>query len=114
MFSLAPLQPVARLEMLYVLQQRDTRGADLYPEVVRRAIVMLRDLPCFALAGDAIPDLIHASRNALNRGLLCTVQWEISTAFDQFRGVDPAQKLVWDLRTVSQQIPSLKRQGREV
>ncbi|USQ85807.1 site-specific integrase [Streptomyces phaeoluteigriseus] len=109
MFSLAPLQPVARLELLYVLQQRDTRGADLYPEVVRRAITVLRDLPCFALAGDAIPDLVLASKNALNRALLSTVQWEIRTAFDQFRGVDPAQKLVWDLRTVSQQIPSLKK-----
>jgi integrase len=109
MFSLAPLQAVLRLEVLYALQQRDARGADLYPQTVRRTIAMLGDLPCIALAGEAFPDPARATMNDLVRGHLRMVHWEITTAFDQFRGVDPTRKLVWDLRTVSQQIPSLKK-----
>lgn len=106
MFSLAPLSPVARLEMLYVLQQRDARGQNLSPQAVRGAVDLLAELPSIALAGESFP--AQAGYNGTVH-LLRGVQWDIVTGFDQFRGVDPARTLVWDLRTVSQKIPSLKK-----
>jgi integrase len=108
MFSLAPLQDAARVEMLYGLQRREARTPALHPEYVRRVVTMLNDVPSIALADDAA-DKARSGRQDVTRALLATVQWEARTAFDQFRGIDPARKLVWDLRTVSLQVPSLKR-----
>jgi hypothetical protein len=108
-FSLSPLSPVARLEMVYVLQQRDARGKNLSPQAVRGTVAMLAGLPSMALAGDAFPDPAATAVNDGTRSLLSSTKWEVATGFDEFRGVDPARKLVWDLRTVSQGIPSLKK-----
>jgi integrase len=108
MFSLAPLSSVARWEMLYVLRQRDARGQNLSPQAVRGVVGLLAPLPSIALAGEAFPDPAQAGFEG-TVSLLNGVRWDIATGFDQFRGVDPARKLVWDLRTVSQSIPSLKK-----
>ncbi|GAA1240341.1 tyrosine-type recombinase/integrase [Streptomyces rhizosphaericus] len=108
MFSLAPLSPLARLEMLYVLQQRDARGQTLSPQAVRGAVDLLAELPSIALAGESLPDPAQAG-NTGTVSFLRGLRWEIVTGFDRFRGVDPAQTLVWDLRSVSQQFPSLKK-----
>jgi hypothetical protein len=109
MFSLSPLTPVARLELLYALQQRDVRGMLVCPSSVRRVVGELSGLPCIAVADGQFPDPDLVKLHDLARALLRNVRWEIDTAFDAFRGVDPTRKLVWDLRTVSQQIPSLKK-----
>jgi integrase len=106
MFSLAPLQEAVRVEMLYALQRRDSREPALHPQFVRRAVATLEGVPSIALAGGALD---ATAVGAVTRALVRTAQWEVGTAFDQFRGIDPARKLVWDLRTVSQQIPSLKK-----
>lgn len=108
MFSLAPLQEAARVEMRYALQRRDAREPAIHPQSVRRAVAALEGVPSIALAGGAL-DAAAITRGEVTRALVRTAQWEVSTAFDQFRGIDPAGKLVWDLRTVSQQIPSLKK-----
>ncbi|WP_327298999.1 MULTISPECIES: hypothetical protein [unclassified Streptomyces] len=42
-FSLAPLHPVTRLEMLYALQQRDERGQKIDPVAVRQAVSHLAE-----------------------------------------------------------------------
>jgi hypothetical protein len=115
MFSLAPLHPVARAEMLYVLQQRDSRGRNLAPQAVRGAVTRLASLSSLALAGDDYSDCQWRGASVPigmadgTRGLLAAVRWELTTAFNQFRGADPTQAHVWDLRTVSQVIPSLKK-----
>jgi integrase len=108
-FSLSPLSPVARLEMLYVLQQRDARGKNLCPQAVRGTVAMLAGLPSMAMAGEAFPDPARAVVYEGTRSLLSSAKWEVATGFDEFRGVDPTRKLVWDLRTVSQEIPSPKK-----
>jgi integrase len=108
MFSLAPLQPAARVEMLYSLQRRDARTPAIHPEYVRRAVTALAGMPSIALGG-AAADTVGIARQDVTRAILSVAQWETATAFDQFRGIDPASKLVWDLRTVSQQLPSLKK-----
>ncbi len=108
MFSLAPLQEAARVEMLYALQRRDSRELAMRPQSVRRAVAVLEGLPSIALAGSEL-DPAAITGGELTRALIRSAQWDVGTAFDQFRGIDPSRKLVWDLRTVSQQIPSLKK-----
>jgi integrase len=108
-FSLSPLSPVARLEMLYVLQQRDVRSKNLSPQAVRGTVEALADVPSMAWAGVAFPEPATAAVNDGTRSLLSGVRWELAVGLDQFRGVDPTRKLVWDLRAVSQVIPSLKK-----
>ncbi|QIZ37230.1 site-specific integrase [Saccharopolyspora sp. ASAGF58] len=114
MFSLAPLSPVAQLEMLYALQQRDAREQPLSPQAVRGSVARLSDVPSIALAGDSYPECRWSGRGSTGMGegtraLLHGVRWEITSAFEQFQGVDPTQQRVWDLRTVSQVLPSLKK-----
>jgi integrase len=75
---------------------------------VRGVVGLLAALPSIALAGEAFPDPALAGYEG-TVSLLKGVRWDIATGFDEFRGVDPARKLVWDLRTVSQTIPSLKK-----
>lgn len=113
MFSLAPLSPIARLEMLSALQRRDARGQNLSPQAVRGSVARLSSLPSIALAGEAFPECRWSADSTAamyegTRALLKGLRWEISTAFDQFKGTDPTQRDIWDLRTVSQVIPSLK------
>lgn len=108
MFSLAPLREAARVEMLYALQRRDSRELAMRPQSVRRAVAVLAGLPSIALAGSEL-DPAAIAAGELTRALIRSAQWDVVTAFDQFRGIDPSRKLVWDLRTVSQQIPSLKK-----
>ncbi|MGH3896691.1 MAG: hypothetical protein ACRDTA_00265 [Pseudonocardiaceae bacterium] len=43
-FSLAPLSPLVRVEMLHALQQRDARGVNLSPQAVRGVVNKLADL----------------------------------------------------------------------
>jgi hypothetical protein len=115
MFSLVPLHDVARAEMRYVLQQRDSRGQTLAPQAVRGAVTRLASLSTLALAGDDYPDCqwlgasVSTGMSDGTRALLAGVRWEVTTAFNQFRGADPTRASVWDLRAVSQVIPSLKR-----
>jgi len=107
MFSLAPLHPATRMEVLYAFQQRDARASAIHPQFARRVITALEGTTSLALARDTTAT-VRNTKNSAVRSLARTTQWEVDTAFDQFRGIDPARKLVWDLRTVSQQIPSLK------
>lgn len=107
-FSLAPLSPVGRWEMLYALQRRDARGQSLSPSAVRGAVTRLNDLPSIALAGATYPDCSTGMAEG-TKALLRGVRWEITSAFEQHQGVDPTRQRVWDLRTVSQVLPSLKK-----
>jgi hypothetical protein len=85
MFSLAPLQEAARAEMRYALQRRDAREPAIHPQSVRRAVAALEGVPSIALAGGAL-DAVAITRGEVTRALVRTAQWEVSTAFDQFRG----------------------------
>ncbi|WP_434600471.1 tyrosine-type recombinase/integrase [Streptomyces sp. A5-4] len=94
-FSLAPLHPVARLEMLYALQQRDGRGQKIDPLAVRQAVAHLADaVECLATAsGGRLPRKTQANVDALVR----ESHRIVTGAFDRFQGVDPATRPVLDL-----------------
>jgi len=94
-FSLAPLHPVARMEMLYALQQRDERGQKIDPVAVRQAVSHLAervDSIAIATAGQ-LPAGMQANVDALVR----ETHRVLRSAFDRFEGVDPAGRDVLDL-----------------
>ncbi len=106
MFSLAPLSRIARLEVLHVLQVRDQRGQSLPPVNVRAAVQRLVGLPDIVTAGSNFPDFDKIGDVGC-ASILRQIQWNLAASFDEFRGIDPTRKLIWDLRVVGQRIPSL-------
>lgn len=107
MFSLAPLEPLARLEVLYCLQRRDARGQNLPPRPVRAGITALTGLPTIAFCGDDFPSPSSISGSGA-KSWLTQVRWMLATAVDEFRGIDPTRKIRWDMRAVGEVIPSLR------
>ncbi|MFF3748058.1 tyrosine-type recombinase/integrase [Streptomyces kronopolitis] len=94
-FSLAPLQPLARLEVLYALQQRDARGQKIDPHATRLMIARL------AGAADSVTAL-HADdlagRSASNiDALLRETHRVVTAALARFRGACPAELATLDL-----------------
>ncbi|WP_329356516.1 tyrosine-type recombinase/integrase [Streptomyces anulatus] len=106
MFSLAPLTPLARLEMRYALQCRDERGQKLPPRAVKTVVRLLAGLPSIAFGGPALPDPASV-KGARESSFLAELQWTLTSAIDDMQGIDPTRKLIWDMRSVSQLIPSL-------
>lgn len=94
-FSLAPLHPVARLEMLYALQQRDERGQRIDPVAVRQAVSHLAEKVDSIAAAEhgQLPGGLQSNVDALVRGTHRIVR----LAFDRFEGVDPTSRDVLDL-----------------
>ncbi|WP_331733606.1 site-specific integrase (plasmid) [Embleya sp. NBC_00888] len=106
-FSLGPLSDVGRLEMLFVLQARDALGQTIPPKDVKACVKRLTGLESIAFAGTQFPDYAKM-RDIGCASILRQVQWHLSVALDNFRGIDPTRKLVWDLRVIGQRIPSLR------
>nr|BFD92085.1 tyrosine-type recombinase/integrase [Kitasatospora sp. Xyl93] len=94
-FSLAPLHPVARLEVLYALQQRDERGQKIDPLAVRRVIAFVAESfdSLTTVGADALPGPSHSNVDALIR----ETHRVVTAAFARFQGVDPAELPVLDL-----------------
>jgi site-specific recombinase XerD len=94
-FSLAPLHPVARLEMLYALQQRDERGQKIDPVAVRQAVSHLAERvdSIATAAAEELPSGTQANVDALVRETYRILR----SAFDRFQGVDPTTRDVLDL-----------------
>ncbi|KUL69412.1 MULTISPECIES: tyrosine-type recombinase/integrase [unclassified Streptomyces] len=94
-FSLAPLAPVARLEMLYALQQRDIRGQKIDPVAVRQAVSHLAERveSIATAAAGQLPSGTQANVDALVR----ETRRILRSSFDRFEGVDPTSRDVLDL-----------------
>ncbi|MFG2546967.1 tyrosine-type recombinase/integrase [Streptomyces sp. NPDC048594] len=94
-FSLAPLHTVARLEMLYALQQRDERGQKIDPVAVRQAVSHLAERVDSIATAEAgrLPSGTQANVDALLR----ETHRILRSAFDRFEGVDPTSRDVLDL-----------------
>jgi integrase len=99
--TLKPLQPVVRLELLYVLQQRDVRGRKVVPSEVRTLVRGLTSVPhLVGLQRDQLMDLLlHAKRTNM-----ATYANEIASILqassDRMSGIEPTDKLVWDLNLI--------------
>ncbi|WP_031076294.1 tyrosine-type recombinase/integrase [Streptomyces sp. NRRL WC-3742] len=94
-FSLAPLHPAARLEVLYALQQRDARGQKVDPLAVRRMIAYLAESfdSLTVVAADQLPGRSHVNVDSLIR----ETHRVVTAAFARFQGVVPAELPVLDM-----------------
>jgi len=108
-FSLAPLSEAVRLEILLALQHRDSRDQTLDPNPVRQVVKILSRIPSIALAGHLLPeDALSNSMNVVS--FMREVNRVVRVAFDRFQGIEPTDKLEWELVDVG--IPSKSRTGR--
>ncbi|MEU9606350.1 tyrosine-type recombinase/integrase [Streptomyces sp. NPDC048057] len=94
-FSLAPLHPVARAEVLYALQQRDARGQKIDPVAVRQAVAHLGE-EVETFTADGAGRLPRPSQSNVD-SLIRETRRVVTAAFDRFKGMDPADRLVLDL-----------------
>jgi integrase len=97
-FSLRPLPELVRWEVLFCLQYADEPGRALQPRLVRHAAMELAAMTTL-LDGEPRPaDGIRWDKHVASQiGYLC---WAVRVGFDEFRGVKPTEKSVFDLRLV--------------
>jgi len=98
-FTLKPLPPLLRQEVLYGLTQRDSLRPTLSP-VAGRLLVRGLDGVDSLVSG---PSVQLADYGYLDRN--CEAHWSdvlrlVRAGFDQFRGVDPLDKPSWDLMQI--------------
>nr|WSZ20532.1 hypothetical protein OH837_48220 [Streptomyces canus] len=90
-FTLLPLNPLLRREVLYALVQRDAQRPTLSPVAVRLLARGLEGVDSIAaLPPKQLADLGYIDRN-------CEAHWNdvlrlVRAAFDKFRGIDPLDK----------------------
>lgn len=100
-FSLLRLKPVVRLEILHMLQQRDARGAKVDPTVIRALVLACEGLEhVIGRSSDELMDRFvttgqspHGNARAHVNEL---IRWT-TVGFERMTGVEPTEKLVWDL-----------------
>ncbi|MET9974875.1 tyrosine-type recombinase/integrase [Streptomyces microflavus] len=103
-FSLAPLGPVARLEVLYMLQQREGRSQKIEPSSVRPVVQWLAGLESVLTADRSLLDPKKAWKAAANYSAhLRELVWVVERGHERFLGIEPTDKLVWDMTAVGHQ-----------
>lgn len=96
-FSLAPLQPMLRLEVLYGLQRRDARGCTITPALVRRLVKSIAPLPSLTtVTGERRAWAASLTYSKHPRNLLIGLLREVQTGHNHMLGVQPTDKEVWD------------------
>lgn len=112
-FSLAPLEPLVRAEVLFALQQREKRGGRIDPAAVRRLIRQLGHVPGLLNADHPLVGHAALPGTSTDHANAREIMAVLRTEFDRFRGIEPTDKLVWDLRAVK--LPSRdRREGPRV
>jgi integrase len=99
-FSLAPLQPVVRLELLYGIQTRDVLGANVCPAMLRSLVRHLTVYKSLAFLREGQFDPM-ALPNKSSGFMVASVIRDLHRELDMFNGVDPTSKTVWDMRAVA-------------
>ena len=104
-FSLAPLQPLVRLEVLYALQQRDLEGLLLNPALVRRLIKEL-ETESSARHMSTVPEGKLPKSSKQFHSLVRGVHRVLTGAYNQMHGIevvpDPLAARGYDGEGVSQ------------
>ncbi|SDL13217.1 Phage integrase family protein [Lentzea albidocapillata subsp. violacea] len=97
-FSLLPLNPTLRWEVLYALQQRDARGGKVDPTCVRALVRTFTDLP--HMLGTNRAELLALSghrKSANNLAHLTELHRALHLGYDKMCGISPTDKHVWDM-----------------
>lgn len=99
-FSLLPLAPLVRAELLFALQRRDAAGSSIAPKFIRRIVRAVEHRT--HLAGLHHQDLSPTDgvRNTdLDTYRRDVAHW-LRVGYEQMTGVEPTHRLVWDFRTL--------------
>ncbi|WP_405973260.1 site-specific integrase [Streptomyces sp. NBC_00988] len=101
-FSLAPLGQVARLEVLFMLQQREARNQKIEPSAVRAVVQRLEGIESVLTAERERVDATgwKAANSATH---LRELAWAVERGHERFLGIEPTDKLVWDMTAVGHQ-----------
>ncbi|MFF8392026.1 hypothetical protein [Streptomyces sp. NPDC016172] len=106
-FSLIPFPPVMRWEMLYALQQRDSRGGKIDPTLVRMLAGLLGDRPHLLGADRSeLMALVHTKTCTGASAHTNEIYRAVHVGYEEMRGIKPTDKLVWHL-------PSIKAPSRK-
>jgi hypothetical protein len=95
-FSLTPLRPTTRLELVYALQQRDVLGYKLDPAMVRRLVKHVGQVPSLIGAAprrSAWPASLTSSKSL--RNLLVGVLQTVEAGHKQMLGLHPVDQGMW-------------------
>jgi integrase len=96
-FSLAPLGPTLRLEVLYGLQQRDARGCRINPALVRTAVKRIAPLPSLTTVTGGRPAWAASLTSSKHlKSLLMGLLREVQVGHNHMLGVQPTETEVWD------------------
>lgn len=97
-FGLAHLDVQLRWEFLYGLQQRVARGGRIDPRPIRAATDVMRKIPSFSTMPEAEAlQVIERSKEAGTSSLLAEIARALRRGHDDMMGVEPHERLVWDL-----------------
>ncbi|MBL3805910.1 site-specific integrase [Streptomyces sp. BRB081] len=109
-FSLGGLSPVMRLEMLLGLQQRDAIAGRVVPRVMRSLATRLTGFSSLILSATEA-EVMQAIEGQTNGRYFCgqTLRY-LRVAFDEFNGIDPTQRPVWDVAALG--IAAATKHGR--
>jgi integrase len=100
-FTLRPLQPLVRLEIVYLLQQRDRRGQKIVPAEVKTLVERLTATPhLLGLRRDQLDELLVPSSGSNMATYAKEISSILQAGYDRMNGVEPTDKLVWDLSLV--------------
>ncbi|WP_328863946.1 hypothetical protein [Streptomyces virginiae] len=99
-FSLAPLSDVVRLEVLYALQQRDLRTRVIQPSAIRPVVKELTGVECLLTAKPETFSPAGWPEVSNRTSMLRDIAWIIEHGHEQFTGIKPTDKLIWDMKAV--------------
>ena len=97
-FSMLPLPPLVRAEMLYALQRRDASGDRIVPKMLRR---LVKDIKHHEHLVGLTPHQLspQGGSKALDSHRRDIVHW-LQAGYEEITGGDPTRRLVWDFRTL--------------
>lgn len=100
-FSLAPVRPLVRLELIYALQQRAARRGVVQPKTMRLVVNHVADRD--RLVGVSAEQLAGPSWQTCPELAIMMREIErwLTEGHEAMCGVDPRQRLVWDLRQLN-------------
>ncbi|MFF3403041.1 tyrosine-type recombinase/integrase [Streptomyces sp. NPDC002659] len=102
-FSLAPLSDIVRVEMLYALQQRDLRKQNLEPSTIRPVVKQLAGVKCLLTAGPQTFTPAGWPEMSNRTAMIQDIGWIVERGHEDFAGIKPTDKLIWDMKAVHSQ-----------
>ncbi|MBT2547201.1 site-specific integrase [Arthrobacter sp. ISL-65] len=98
-FSMLPLRPLVRAELLYAVQRRDASGDRILPRMLRRLIREVKHHEHLVGLGPDQLSPIKGNSNDLDSHRRDIVHW-LQVGYEEMTGADPTRRLIWDFRNL--------------